>query len=196
MPPDSLEMDAAYQDFCDIIKTQPKRLSDAGSEIAIFPAGMRSVNPWKELSCSLLRKTTQIWLLQLCLPSLTRSGGIDGPRQPEAVRSIDFSHSSRKEWSILNNLTGTSRHSPCHCLISADVIASQLVRNSRYKAVDCKSSRLVFQKVSDLWRVTTPDPVNISDNFLQKEFTPGLQHLKQGKTPGLDSIFPELILHV
>ena len=71
-------------------------------------------------------------------------------RWSEAVRSIDFSHSSRKAWSILNNFTGRSRHSPLHCPVSANAIASQLVRNEKYKAVDRKSSRLVFQEVSDL----------------------------------------------
>ena len=113
----------------------------------------------------------------------------------EAVWSIDFSHSSRKAWSILNNLTGRSRHSPRHCPVSADAIASQLVRNGKYEAVDRKSSRLVFQEVSDLWRATTPDTVNISDNFSQREFAAALQHLKPGKAPGPDSICPELILH-
>ena len=116
----------------------------------------------------------------------------------EAVRSIDFSHSSRKAWSILNNLTGRSRHSPRHCPVSADAIASQLVRNGKYEAVDRKSSRLVFQEVSDLWRATTPDPVNISDKFSQREFPAALQHLKPGKASSLtitDSICPELILH-
>ena len=65
-------------------------------------------------------------------------------RWSKAVRSIDFSHSSRKAWSILNNLTGRSRHSPRHCPVSADAIASQLVRNGKYETVDRKSSRLVF----------------------------------------------------
>ena len=124
---------------------------------------MQSVNPFIKPFCSLLREPTQVWLLQLCLPSLTESEGIDG-------RSIDFSHSSRKAWSILNNLTGRSRHSPRHCPVSADAIASQLVRNGKYEAADRKSSRLVSQEVSDLWRNTTPDAVNISDNFSQKEF--------------------------
>ena len=116
-------------------------------------------------------------------------------RWSKAVRSIDFSHSSRKAWSILNNLTGRSRHSPRHRLVSANAIASQLVRNGKYEAVDRKSSRLVFEKVSDLWRTTTPDAVNISDDFSQREFAAALQHLKLGKAPGPDSICPELILH-
>ena len=49
--------------------------------------------------------------------------------------------------------------------------------------------------MSDLWRATTPDAVNISDSFLQKEFTAALQHLKPGKAPIPDSICPKLILH-
>ena len=113
----------------------------------------------------------------------------------EAVRSIDFSHSSQKAWSILNNLTGRSRHSPRHCPVAADAIASQLVRNRKYEAVDCKSSRLVFQEVSDLWKATTPDAVNISDNFSRREFGAALQHLKLGKAPGPNSICSKLILH-
>ena len=49
--------------------------------------------------------------------------------------------------------------------------------------------------MSDLWKATTPDAVNISDNFSQREFAAALQHLKPGKAPGLDSICPRLILH-
>ena len=95
----------------------------------------------------------------------------------------------------MNNLTGKSRHSPRHCPVSADAIASELVRNGKYEAVDCKSSQLVSQEVSDFWRATTLDPVNISDTFSKREFTAALQRLKPGKAPGLDSIFPELIIH-
>ena len=103
--------------------------------------------------------------------------------------------SSEQVWSILNKLTGRSRQSFRHCPVSADAIASQLVRNGKYEAVDRKSSRLVFQEVSDFWRATTPDAINISDSFSQKEFTAALHHLKSGKAPAPDSIRPELILH-
>ena len=46
-----------------------------------------------------------------------------------------------------------------------------------------------------LWRATTPDAVNISDNFSQREFAAAFQHLKPGKAPGPDSICPEVILY-
>ena len=95
----------------------------------------------------------------------------------------------------MNNLTGRSRHSPRHCPVSTNAIASQLVRNGKYEAFDYKCLRLVSQEVPDLWRATTPDPVNISGIFSQREFTAALQHLKPCKAPGPDSIFPEFILH-
>ena len=50
--------------------------------------------------------------------------------------------------------------------------------------------------MSDLWRATTLDPINISDTFSHREFTAALQHLKPGKAPGPDSICPELVIHV
>ena len=95
----------------------------------------------------------------------------------------------------MNNLTGRSRHSPCHCSVSVNATASQLVRNGKYGAVDHKSSQLVSQEVSDLWRATTPDAVNISDNFLQRELAAAFQYLKPGKAPGPDFICSELIFH-
>ena len=49
--------------------------------------------------------------------------------------------------------------------------------------------------MSDLWRATTPDAINISDTFSQREFAAAIQHLKPGKTLGFNSIFLELILY-
>ena len=116
-------------------------------------------------------------------------------RWSEAVQTIDFSHSSRKAWSILNNLTGRSRRSPRHCAVSANAIASVLVNNGKYEDIDRKSSRLVSQKVSDLWRASTTSAVNVCGSFTPSKFAAALKHLKPGKALGPDSICPELLLH-
>ena len=192
LPPDSLDVDASYQDFCNTIKKAAKKT---------IPRGYRNnyISCWSA-ECKSLYKTF-LQSHQGDDSSLTATAllaKLDRKRRDrwsEAFRSIDFSHSSRKAWSILNNLTGRSRHSPRHCPVSANAIASQLVRNGKYEAVDRKPSRLVSQEVSDLWRATTPDPVNISETFSQREFTAALQYLKPGKAPGPDSICPELIIH-
>ena len=152
LPPDSLDVDAAYQDFCNTIKKAAKKT---------IPRGYRNnYIPCWDAECESLYKTF-----------LQSPQGDDSSLAATALlakldrKRRDRWYSSRKAWSIVNNFTGRSRHSPRHCPISADAIASQLVRNGKYEAVDRKSSRLVFQEVSDLWRDTTPDPVNISDNF-------------------------------
>ena len=188
LPPDLLDVDAAYQDFCNTIKKAAKKT---------IPRGYRNnYIPCWDAECESLYKT----FLQSpqgndsSLAATALLAKLDRKRRDrwsEVVRSIDSSHSSRKAWSILNNLTGRSRHSLRHCPISADAIASQLVRNGKYEAVDRKSSRLVFQEVSDLW-TKHQTPVNISDNFSQREFAAALQHLKPAKLRDLIPSAPSL----
>ena len=81
LPPDTLDVDAAYQDFCNTIKKAAKKTIPRGYRNNHIRVGIRSVNPSIKPFCRLHRETTQVCLLQLCLPSLTESGGIDGPRQ-------------------------------------------------------------------------------------------------------------------
>ena len=92
-------------------------------------------------------------------------------------------------------MTGRSRQSPRQCPVSADAIASQLVKNGKYEGVNRRSSRLVLQEVSDLWRADPSHPANVYGSFSHREFAATLQHLKLGKAPGPDSICPELIIH-
>ena len=87
LPPDLLDVDAAYQDFCNNIKKSVKKTIPVGIEVIIFRVGMQSVNSSIKPFCSLLRETIQVWLLQLCLPSLTESRGINGPKQSGALTS-------------------------------------------------------------------------------------------------------------
>ena len=48
--------------------------------------------------------------------------------------------------------------------------------------------------MSDLRRATPTSPVNISESFTSQECAAAHKHLKPGKAPGPDSIFPELII--
>ena len=85
--PDSLDVDAAYQDFCNTIKKAAKQTIPRGYRNNYIPCWDAECESLYKTFCSLLRETTQVWLLQLCLPSLTGSGGIDGPRQFGALTS-------------------------------------------------------------------------------------------------------------
>ena len=61
---------------------------------------------------------------------------------------------------------------------------------------DCKFARLVDMEICGLHRVSTSDADSISDSFSDNEFLAALQYLKPVKAPGLDPIYPKLIIHV
>ena len=84
------------------------------------------MNPCIELSCSLLRETTLVWLLQLFLPSLTGSGGINSPTQfgESASHTLVEKHGVFLTTLLVDHDT----------LLAT--VPSQLVRNGRYEAVD------------------------------------------------------------
>ena len=87
LPSDALDVDAAYQDFCNTTKKAAKKIIPREYQNNYIPCSDAECDPSIEISCSLLKETTQVWLLQLCLPSLTGIGGIDGPRQFGALTS-------------------------------------------------------------------------------------------------------------
>jgi len=116
-------------------------------------------------------------------------------RLEEAVSSIDFSHSRHKAWRTINKLTGRSGRSSPLCSVSANSIASQLVKNGAHKTGGREYTRLVNKQLSDLWKIPTPDGHSTSEPFRPEVFAAALRRLKPGKYQGLDSIFPEFILH-
>ena len=73
LPPDSLDVNAAYQDFCNTIKKAAKKTIPRGYRNNYIPCWdaeceSLSIKPF----CTLLRETTQVWLLQLWLAKLDR----------------------------------------------------------------------------------------------------------------------------
>ena len=106
-----------------------------------------------------------------------------------------ISHSSRKAWSTINKLTGRSGRSSRPCPVSANSIASQLVKNGVHRTGGRESTRLVNKQLSDLWKIPTSEGHSISEPFRPEELAAVLRRLKPRKCPGLDSIFPEFKLH-
>ena len=81
LPPDSFDVDVAYQNFCNTIKKAAKKTIPRGYQNNYIPCWDAECEFIYKLSCNLLREKTQVWLLQLCLLSLIGSGEIGGPRQ-------------------------------------------------------------------------------------------------------------------
>ena len=147
LPPDSWDDDLAYQDFCNVIRTATKNS---------IPRGRRNnhILCWdaecENLFCAFLQSPEESNSNGAATALLPRLDKKCRDQWSEAIQIIDFSHFNRKTWSILNNLTGRSRRSPRHCVVSANAIASLLIRNGRYEGIDRESSRLISQDVSDL----------------------------------------------
>ena len=51
-----------------------------------------------------------------------------------------------------------------------------------------------MQKLSNIWRATSPDAVNISGDFSPRKFAAALYYLKPGKAPCSESICPVLVI--
>ena len=105
LPPDSLDVVVAYPDFCNTIKKAAKKTIPCKHQNNYIPC-------W-DVECESLCKTF-LQSPQKDNSSLAATAllfKLDTKQRNQwskAVRSIDFSHSSQKAWSILNNLTGRS----------------------------------------------------------------------------------------
>ena len=136
--------------------------------------------------------------VHLSMAAVTLLARLDKRRRgccSEAVRNIDFSHSSRLASNAKNNLSGRSCQIPLQCPILANAITTQPVTNRKYESEKGESSGLLSQEVSELWKVIPWYPTNVYDDFTPREFVATLQHLKPGKAPGADSICPEHVTH-
>ena len=114
-------------------------------------------------------------------------------RWTEVVESIDFTHSSRKAWQTINRLTGRCTKPPS-CPVTADAIASELLKNGRFPDADKDVARLITQEVTSLSRVASADS-NLSGEFTADELSKAMSKLKPGKAPGRDNIHPEFVMH-
>ena len=126
---------------------------------------------------------------------ITRLDNNRRTRWEETVQSIDFTHSSRKAWRTINKLTGRSRPPLGERPIIVNVIASQVVNNGTYPAGNKDRAHHVSRKVSELWKISTPQDHNISEEFSDNELTSALNLLKPGKAPRPDRICSEFILY-
>ena len=73
--------------------------------------------------------------------------------------------------------------------MTADAIASQLLKNGRFPGADKNFARQTLREVSALSRA---DSANAN---LTAELSETISKLKQGKSPGIDNIHPEFVIY-
>ena len=191
-PLDTPDIERAYQDFCESLLSAAKQCIPRGRRKNYVPCWDKEC---ETLYRFLIRSPVGTGSDRAASSLLSRLQEKKQARWEEAVNSTDFSHSSRNAWRTINKVTGRSGRSSRLCPVSANPIASQLVKNGAHKTGSCESIRLVNKQLSDLWKIPTPEGHSISEPFRSEEFAAATRCLKPGKSPALDSIFPEFILH-
>jgi len=191
-PPDTPDIERAYHDFCESLLSATKQCIPRGRRKNYVPCWDKECEtPYR----SFIRAPVGTDSDRAASSLLSRLQQKKQEQWEETVNSIDFSHPSRKAWRTINKLTGRSGRSSRQCPVSANSIASQLVKNGAHKTGSLESTRLVSKQLSDLCKIPKPEGHNISEPFRPEEFAAALRCLKPGKSPGLDTIFPEFILH-
>ena len=79
--PDSPDVDQAYQDFCNVIRTATKNSIHAVVEITTYRVGMLSARTFTGHFCSCMKEATLTALPLPCSSGSTKNAEIDGPRQ-------------------------------------------------------------------------------------------------------------------
>lgn len=109
------------------------------------------------------------------------------------MESIDFTHSSRRAWQILNKLTGRST-TPARCPITVNSITTLLLSNGWFPNADKAFTRSTSARVHELLRAPGSNS-DLSMDFLVPEMEHAIQCLKTVKAPGIDGIHAEYIKH-
>ena len=188
--PGIADVDTAYAAYCNLLLSAAKKSIPRGYNASYIPG-------WDEECNHLLREHQQAGSREdvdtTATALLHKLDATRRARWTETVESIDFTHSSRKAWQILNQLTGR-KTSPTKCPVKADAIASQLLKNSQFQGADKNFARLTLRKVSSLSRAPSVD-ADMSRDFTIAELRAAIGNLRQGKSPGHDNIHPEFLIH-
>ncbi|KAM3864710.1 putative RNA-directed DNA polymerase from transposon X-element [Diretmus argenteus] len=188
--PESSDVDEAYGAYCRVLLCAAKKSIPRGYNRNYIPG-------WDEECSRLLSEHQRVSSREevdvTAAALIERLDATRKARWTEVVESIDFTHSSRKAWRTINQLTGrnTTAHS---CPVTANAIASQLLKNGRFPDADKDFARLTSCEVSCISRATSVDS-NLSGVYTTEELSEAMSKLKPGKSPGRDNIHPEFVIH-
>ena len=109
----------------------------------------------------------------------------------QAVENMDFTHSSRKAWSLLRKLSSgtTSKPAPTE-QPSPDAIAKRLVKLSKFPRHP--QDKKVTYKLNAIKR-SQQQALEVSRPFTPEELEAAVDQVHVGKAAGLDGMFPEFV---
>ena len=110
------------------------------------------------------------------------------------MAALDFTHSSRRAWSLLRKLGGATHRKRQQPMVTANEVAHQLllcgsVQNERKQAKHTQKQQR--EALSDC-----PERSNLSQAFTTDEIINALKATKAGKVAGPYGIFPDMLKNI
>ena len=111
----------------------------------------------------------------------------------KGIEEMDFTHSSRKAWSMLKKLGCVNQTKAPSSKISANDVASRLVQNSK-QPLSKQRGKAVKKDLYKKHKSLSMDDA-YSGEFTMTELETAIQDLKTRKAPGFGNMFAEFIKH-
>lgn len=111
----------------------------------------------------------------------------------KTVESMNFTHSSRKAWSVIRRLGAANAKSNGKASISADNVASRLVQLTKVNMEKNVMTKIRHKLKSKRKKLSHNSEV--SNPFTTDEIVEAISNIKAGKAAGLDYIHPEFIIN-
>ena len=115
-------------------------------------------------------------------------------RWEEATSKMDFTHSSRKSWTLMRKLnSGQSPVSPARCQVSPDAVAHHLMNLGKAPISRKRKKNSINKQWRDLLRRGPLQDGDTAPQVTQQEVSVAMKDLKTGKAAGYDNVFPEFL---
>ena len=115
-------------------------------------------------------------------------------RWSEEMAALDFTHSSRRAWSLLRKLGGATHSKRQQPEVTANEVAHQLLLNGSVKK-DRKQAKHILKQQREALS-DCPETSNLSQAFTTDEIINALKATKAGKAAGPDGIFPDMLKNI
>ena len=108
-------------------------------------------------------------------------------RWSEEMATLDFTHSSRRVWSLLRKLGGATHSKRQQPKVTANEVAHQLLLNGYVQKVRKQVKHLLKQQ---------REASNLSQAFTTDEIINALNSTKSGEAAGPDGVFPDMLKNI
>lgn len=110
------------------------------------------------------------------------------------MENMNFTHSSRRSWKLLNKLGNQHQTIQDQPQVSANAIASRLVNISNSVQLS-KPEKLKMKRLLKKLR-NTANVTYLAEPFTMEQLLMAVKLLRKGKAAGFDGIYPEFIQHL